>query len=169
QNWPKTLEDEPVFGNHQAETDFNYFHGYRHFDENDIEPLFPFGFGLSYTSFELSNLVLSDTKVNESDSLSVTVDVKNAGKRRGVEVVQLYASYPNTLVRRAKMELKGYARVELDADETKTVTIQLSVADLAYYDMEQKKWRVEALAHRIHVGRNARDLPLVGEVAVNAQ
>jgi beta-glucosidase len=166
QTWPHKLEDEPVFGNHQAETEFIYYHGYRHFDENEIEPLFPFGFGLSYTTFEVSNLVVPTGELSADDTLTVTVDVKNTGAMQGAEVVQLYVGYPHSLARRPAKELKGYVRIELEPGEKKTATITLPVSELAYYDMDQKAWVVEPVVHEILVGYNARDLPLKGEISV---
>jgi beta-glucosidase len=162
QTWPKKLEDEPLFGNDQDETVFEYFHGYRHFDAYDIEPLFPFGFGLSYTTFEYSNLELPCATITPGGRLEVSFDVTNTGTRDGVEVAQLYVSYPESAVERPKRELKGFTHVELAVGETKRATIAVKIADLAYYDVEKSGWTVEAVKHGIHVGANARDLPLSG-------
>ena len=161
QTWPEGLADEPLFGNHQAETEYAYYHGYRHFDHYGIEPLFPFGFGLSYTTFELSALSLPCAAVTEDGRMVVSVDVENTGTRAGVDVVQLYVAYPNTqATRRPAMELKGFARVELQAGEKKTVEIPVKIADLAYWDMGADGWIVEHVDHVVRVGHHARDLPL---------
>ena len=169
QTWPKRDEDEPLFGNHQDETEFNFYHGYRHFDHNKIEPLYPFGFGLSYTSFEVSNLVVPCSTVSAAGKLNVTVDVKNKGKVAGAEIVQAYVGYPDSTARRPAKELKGFARVELKPGESKTVTISIRVEDLAYYDEKSSAWIVENLKHRLMVGHNANNLPLTGEFTITSQ
>ncbi|MEC9071345.1 MAG: glycoside hydrolase family 3 C-terminal domain-containing protein, partial [Myxococcota bacterium] len=166
QTWPVRLEDEPVFGNQQDETEYQYFHGYRHFDHNEITPLFPFGYGLSYTSFSYSGLTVPCDAVTSGARLEVTVDIENTGARAGVEVAQVYVSYEGSSVQRAPRELKGFARVSLEAGEKKTVTIPVRISDLAYYDAEDDRWVVEALSYGIHVGPNAGDLPLSGAFRV---
>lgn len=168
QTWPVALEDEPVFGNHQAETEYLYLHGYRHFAGHGIEPLFPFGFGLSYTSFELANLVLPCEVVTPGGRLRVEVDVTNTGDRDGTEVVQLYVSYPETKATRPPFELKGFARVELGPGETKTVEIPVRISDLAYWDAGAGAWVVEEVTHTVHVGHDAWDLPLEASFEVGA-
>ena len=162
QTWPRRMEDEPEFGNKQNETEFDFYHGYRHFDHNDIEPLFPFGFGLAYTTFEYSNLVIPCETVTPAGRLVATVDVENTGARPGVAVPQLYVSYPDTEARRPEKELRGFARVELEPGETLTVEIPVRIPDLAYWDTDSHSWVVEPDEHVIHVGPNAGDLPLSG-------
>ena len=153
------LEDEPVFGNHQAETEYHYFHGYRHFDQHQIEPLYPFGHGLSYTTFTYSELEVPCAEVSPGAQLLVTVDVENTGSVPGVEVAQLYVSYEGSAVQRSAIELKGFARVELEAGQKKTVQIPVRISDVAYYHAEQSAWVVEPITYGVHVGPNARDLP----------
>ena len=162
QTWPRRLEDEPEFGNQQNETVFDYYHGYRHFDHNDIEPLFPFGYGLTYTEFEYSNLVIPCETVTTAGRLVVSVDIENTGSRAGVAVPQLYVSYPETEARRPEKELKGFARVTLEPGETQTVEIPVRVPDLAYWDAASHAWVVERAEHLVHVGPNAGNLPLSG-------
>jgi len=166
QTWPVQWEDEPEFGNHQDETKFEYLHGYRHFDGNGIEPLFPFGFGLSYTTFELTNLVIPCATVTPKGHLAVTVDVENTGEREGTEVVQAYVGYPNTEVRRPTKELKGFARVHLAPGEKKTVEILVRIPDLAYFDTGKHQWIVEQNEHVLFVGTDAETLPLEGTFVV---
>jgi beta-glucosidase len=168
QTWPKTWDDEPLFGNDQATTVFEYLHGYRHFDGNEIEPLFPFGFGLSYTSFEYSNLSTPCAAVTPGAIVEVSFDVKNSGEVAGADVPQLYVAYPNTTVRRPIKELKGFARVELEPGETQRVTIALRVSDLAYYDADQSAWVVEKLEHMLHIGSNATELVLSAPILVDS-
>jgi len=166
QTWPKKVEDEPIFGNDQDETVFEYFHGYRHFDAYDIEPLFPFGFGLSYTTFSYTNLSVPCVSVTPGGRLDVSFDVTNTGSVDGAAVPQLYVSYPESAVERAKRELKGFARVELTPGETKRVTIPLKVSELAYYDTATSQWVVESVRHEVSVGPNARTLPLSASIVV---
>jgi len=167
QTWPKRLEDEPPFGNKQAETEYPYLHGYRHFA--DIEPRFPFGFGLGYTEFEYADLVVPCETVTAGGRLDLRVDVINRGDVAGAEVVQVYVGFPNTEVRRPSLELAGFERVELAPGERRTVTVPVSIRDLAYWDVQAGAWRVEAVEHVVHVGRNARDLPLSGRFSVAAE
>jgi len=169
QTWPVKWEDEPEFGNHQDQTKFEYYHGYRHFDFYQIKPLFPFGYGLGYTTFALSNLVVPCEVVTPEARLVVTVDVENTGDREGVEVVQLYVSYPGTKQRRPPKELKGFARVVLEAGEKKTVEIPVQIRDLAYFDTKKHAWVVEEREHTLLVGTNAEDLPLSGTFLVGAE
>ncbi len=169
QTWPVKWEDEPEFGNHQDQTEFEYLHGYRHFDGKGIAPLFPFGFGLSYTSFELSNLVIPCEVVTPSGRLVVAVDVENTGERKGVEVVQAYVGYPSTKVRRPNKELKGFARVELAPGEKKTLEIPIRIPDLAYFDKDKHKWVVEQGEHVLYVGTDAITLPLQGTFVIGPE
>ncbi len=169
QTWPKRREDEPVFGNHKAETVMEYDHGYRHFDRQKIEPLFPFGFGLSYTTFAYSNLVIPCETITADGRLVVTVDIENTGTRAGVAVPQLYVGFPETTVRRPVKELKGFARVSLLAGETKTIEIPVRIPELAYWDATIHRWVVEEKRHDVYVGPDALDLPLTGSFTIGVE
>jgi beta-glucosidase len=169
QTWPKRWEDEPEFGNHQEETVMEYYHGYRHFDHEGIEPLYPFGFGLSYTDFAYTNLTVPCETITQAGRLVVTLDVENTGTRAGVAVPQLYVGVPDTAARRPVKQLAGFARVELQPGEKKTVEIPVRVPDLAYWDVTKHGWVVEKKAHRVDVGPNQRDLPLSGSFLVGDQ
>jgi beta-glucosidase len=168
QTWPKKWEDCPEFGNRQNETPMDYYHGYRHFDEREIEPLFPFGFGLSYTTFEFSNLVIPCDAVTETGRLVVTVDVKNTGPRQGVAVPQLYIGRPDSKIRKFVRELKGFARVSLEPDETRTVEIPIRIPDLKVWDTGRNAWVTERTTYKVEVGPNAGDLPLSGTFVVGS-
>ena len=124
--------------------------GYRYFDKKDIDPVFPFGHGLSYTTFTYRNARL--------DGLNVTVDVTNTGSRAGDEIVQLYVRDPQPKIDRPIRELKGFARVSLQPGETKPVTFTLKPRDLAYFDVEGKQWKADAGAYEIELGASSRDI-----------
>ncbi|SHL28930.1 glycoside hydrolase family 3 C-terminal domain-containing protein [Flavobacterium saccharophilum] len=132
--------------------------GYRWFDTKNIAPLYPFGYGLSYTTFAFENAKANKTSYAENETISVSVDVKNTGKVDGKEVVQLYASKSDSKVSRASKELKGFKKVLVKAGNSETVTITLPVKELAYYDVASKKWVVEAGKYTLKVGNSSRDI-----------
>ncbi|MHA1125133.1 MAG: glycoside hydrolase family 3 C-terminal domain-containing protein [Candidatus Heimdallarchaeota archaeon] len=164
--FPKELSDSPA---HKSERTFpgmdkvvhyeeGIFVGYRHFDKENIEPLFPFGFGLSYTEFTYENLQVDKKEMIGDETLQVSVEITNRGNRAGAEVVQLYITDPKCSVVRPEKELKGFEKVNLEAKETKTVTITLESQDLAFYDVKTKDWLVEDGKFTIHVGKSSRDI-----------
>ena len=167
--FPASLEQLPPFDNESLEVTYEYFHGYRYVDRNDATPEFPFGFGLSYTSFAIERLRASQIQAGAGDVVRFSVDVTNTGTRTGVEVVQLYVNYPDSVVPRAERELKGFARVFLEPGETQTVEIPLTVNRLAYFDVNQGVWTLEGLQHEIRLGTSSRDLPLSIMLPVAAQ
>jgi hypothetical protein len=136
------------------------FVGYRHFDKEKIEPMFPFGFGLSYTSFEFSDLKLKKDSMTIDDSLSVSVTVKNMGKIAGDEIVQLYISDKEASVEREHKSLKGFARVNLKGGESKTVTMKIDKSALSFYDVDSKSWVAESGEFEVLVGSSSRDIHL---------
>jgi beta-glucosidase len=148
---------------------YDYFHGYRYLDRIGLTPEFPFGFGLSYTSFAIDNLSASRSQANAGDVVRFRIDVTNTGPITGAEVVQLYVSYTGSAVERAELELAGFAKVILDPGETKTVEIPVAVNSLAYYDATQKAWVLEALQHTVYAGTSSRDLPLSTLLGVAAK
>ena len=139
--------------------------GYRWYDTKGIEPLFPFGFGLSYTSFRYANLQVQRTGDAAAD---VAVEVTNTGTRAGTEVVQLYVSPDHPGVPRPDKELKGFARVGLEPGETKTVRLSLGPRSFAYYAPDAHGWKVEAATYRLRVGGSSRDIRLEGALSVAA-
>jgi len=132
--------------------------GYRWFDTKNIAPLYPFGYGLSYTNFAFENTKSDKTSYAENETITVSVDVKNTGKVDGKEVVQLYASKSDSKVSRASKELKGFKKVLVKAGNSETVTIKLPVKELAYYDVASKKWVVESGKYTLKVGNSSRDI-----------
>jgi beta-glucosidase len=164
--FPADLGQLPPFDNVSHAITYGYFHGYRHIDRESLTPLFPFGFGLSYTTFRYDSLELSATDVRATATVTVTVTVTNTGAVDGAEVVQVYVSYPGSSVMRAERELKGFSRLELAAGETRGVEIAIPAASLAYYDTTSGGWVVEALDYEIRAGASSRDLPLEATLSV---
>ena len=158
--FPKGLEQLPPFDNTSLEVTYDYFHGYRYLDRNADTPEFEFGFGLSYTTFDVDNLRSDRDEAGPGDTVTFTVDVTNTGELAGAEVVQLYVGYPGSAVERAERELKGFAKVDLEPGETRSVAISVPVDSLAYYDVSESAWTLEGLEHVVHVGVSSRDLPL---------
>jgi len=158
QSFPVDETDLPAFPNATTgDVAYDYFHGYRWLDRQNKAARWPFGYGLSYTTFTYANLVVSSPTVPSSGSLTVSVDVTNTGTRAGSEVVQLYVGYPNTTVAdtwgRPKKELKGFARVaDLAPGATQKVTIAVKASDLAYWNAAKKQMVVEPVAHALWVG-----------------
>lgn len=138
------------------------FVGYRWFDEKNIEPLFPFGFGLSYTSFQYSNLKLTPA-IGSEDGVNVLCDVTNTGSRAGAEVVQVYVSQSHPRLPRPPKELKGFSRIYLQPGETGSVSIPLDFDSFAYYDPVQSKWLVDDDDFKIEVASSSRDIRLTGD------
>ncbi|SHN59134.1 beta-glucosidase [Paenibacillus sp. ov031] len=142
--------------------------GYRYYDGKDIEPLFPFGYGLSYTQFEYSQLNASQTEFKDTDIITVTVNVKNTGQRFGQEVAQLYVHDRQTIVSRPEKELKGFAKVSLEPGEEKTVTFTLDKRSFAYYNVDLKNWHVASGEYDLLVGSSSRHIILQKTVHVES-
>jgi beta-glucosidase len=164
--FPKRLEDSPAHAlgaypgtNGTVTYTEGLLVGYRWFDTKHIEPQFPFGFGLSYTSFAYSNLKLVDTGTSGA-MVTAQFDLTNTGSRDGAEVAELYVHQDNPGLPRPDKELKGFKKVFLKAGETQTVSIPLDRAAFAYYDPAKKSWVAEKGAFQILVGGSSRDLPL---------
>ncbi len=163
-SWEKRWQDSAAYGNypskehpHSNTYKEGVLLGYRWFDAKGTEPLFPFGFGLSYTQF-----VLSDLKAEQSgeDAVNFSVQVRNSGERAGAEVVQVYAAPPGGEEGRAPRELKAYGKVLLQPGETKTVILKTKVADLMVWDSAAKKWTLPSGDYVFQAGDSSRNLPL---------
>lgn len=159
QTWPDSLSQLPPM------MDYNIRHGrtYQYFKG---KPLYPFGFGLSYTTFQYANLKTSAAKLSRTGELTVSVDLKNTGSRAGDEVVQLYVKHTNSKVERPNQELKGFKRVTLDPGETKTVDIKLPASSLAYWDVAKKSFVVEKDKVKLMIGSSSADIKEEKEIAV---
>jgi beta-glucosidase len=161
---PKQLKDSPAHATNSFPGDktVNYAEGiligYRWFDTKNVAPLYPFGYGLSYTTFALDNAKANKESYAQNDVIEVTVDVKNTGKVDGKEVVQLYTSKSDSKITRAAQELKGFKKAAVKAGGSEKVTIKVPVKELAYYDVASKKWTVEPGKYTIKLGTSSRDI-----------
>ncbi len=136
------------------------FIGYRWFEQQKIAPIFPFGHGLSYTSFSFDHIELSTKNIKANDTVDVNVSVTNTGDIAGAEVVQLYLNDVDASVARPAKELKGFKRVWLNPGETKTVTMTLKQRDLAFWDINTNNWLVEPGDFKVMIGSSVADIKL---------
>lgn len=171
ESFPVRLEDNPSYpqypgGPLTVEYHESIFVGYRFYDSVGKEVLFPFGHGLSYTTFIYRSLRLSKKKIRAEDGLSLTFKVKNTGKVHGKETAQVYVRDIKASVFRPEKELKGFAKVDLHPGEEKTITITLDKRAFAFYDTDSKDWVVESGGFEILVGASSRDISLRGKVDV---
>ncbi len=172
ETFPIQLADNPSYhtfpgGPATVEYRESIYVGYRYYDTVQQEVLFPFGFGLSYTSFEYSELQLSQEKMSESDTLTITVKVKNTGTVVGKEIVQVYVHDVETSSFRPEKELKGFEKVALEPGEETAVSIQLDRRAFAFYNTKLNDWTVETGMFNILVGASSQDIRLQAQVAVN--
>lgn len=173
ETFPKKLSDNPSYLSFPGEGDKTVysegiFVGYRYYDKKEMDVLFPFGHGLSYTQFEYSNLKLSADRITDNDTLKVTVDVKNVGRVAGKEIVQLYVSDRESRVIRPLKELKGFEKLSLEPGEQKTAEFVLDKRSFAYYNTEISDWHVESGEFDIMVGKSSRDIILSDTVYVES-
>lgn len=171
ESFPKKLSDNPsylYYGGEGDRADYRegVFVGYRYYDRKDMEVLFPFGYGLSYTTFAYSNLRLSAETISDTDTLTATVTVKNTGSRTGKTVVQLYVGDQESTVFRPVRELKDFAKVELQPGESRDVTFTLDKRAFAYWNEEIHDWHVESGEFTIEVGQSSRNMECSASVYV---
>lgn len=161
---PKNIMDSPAHatnsfpGDKTVEYKEGILVGYRWFDTKNIAPLYPFGYGLSYTDFTLSNAKTDQDSYSVDDTITVSVSVKNTGKVAGKEVVQVYTSKSDSKMERATQELKGFQKVLVGSSKSETVKIQIPVKELAYYDVATKSWIVEPGKYTLNIGNSSRDI-----------
>ncbi len=163
------FKDSPAYGNYPGEDlHVKYaegiYVGYRYFDKHDIAPQFPFGYGLSYTSFEYSDLKITPTRMSSGQTVEVSLRVRNRGKRAGAEVVQLYIHDGHASVDRPVKELKGFRRVELKAGESQTIDFTVDKSALAYFSTAKKDWTAEPGQFDVWIGASSRDIRLKGKL-----
>lgn len=166
ETYPLKIEDTPSYKNFPGtEVSVEYkesiFVGYRYYETKNIDVLYPFGFGLSYTNFKYS-----DMKVEEDKGIKVSFKIKNVGKIKGKEVVQVYIAQKCSGIFKPAKELRAFEKIELDAKEEKEIIINLKKEDLSYYDTKTKKWEIENGIYKILVGKSSRDIVLEKEIQV---
>ena len=171
ESFPVKLEDNPSYLTYGGEGDVavyaeGVFVGYRYYDKKKMDVLFPFGYGLSYTTFAYANLRLSADRIRDTDSLTVSVDVTNTGRRDGKTVVQLYVGDKESEVFRPVRELKDFVKISLKPGETRTVTFTLEKRAFAYWNVKLHDWFVESGAFTVEICRSSRDIALSSEVYV---
>lgn len=164
ETWPLRLEDNPSFLNfpgdeHEVHYAEGIYVGYRYYDKKKMAVAYPFGYGLSYTTFRYSNLTVSQTQMEEGGEVQVSVNVTNTGTRFGQESVQLYvASHQSN---RPEKELKGFAKVALEPGETKCVRMRLDSHSFGYYETKIGSWYTPSGEYEVLIGASSRDIRLV--------
>jgi beta-glucosidase len=167
-------EDNPVHDTYYPQAGTNrviykegVFVGYRGYEKNNTKPLFPFGYGLSYTTFKYANLATKPA--GEKALLQISFDVTNTGTTEGADIAEVYVADPHSKIPRPAKELKGFARITLKPGETKTTTVTLNNRSFAYYDAETKQWRADSGEYEILVGRSSQDIQLHSTVTLPAK
>ncbi len=171
----RRAEDNPTFANYYPEPGTKrvvykegIFVGYRGYEHNHVKPLFPFGYGLSYTTFKFANLAVSPQSAGTNPQVHITFDVTNTGSRKGAEVAQVYVSEDHAKIERPERELKGFDRVALAAGAKKHISVTLDARAFAYWSPETKKWTIDPGRFTIRVGDSVEDTPLTGSVEVTS-
>ncbi|MBR2876353.1 MAG: glycoside hydrolase family 3 C-terminal domain-containing protein [Clostridia bacterium] len=173
ETYPISLDDTPSRYNFpgtllSVEYRESIFIGYRYYDKTEKEVLFPFGYGLSYTTFSYSDIKLSQKSVKDTETVIVSFKVKNTGEVDGAEVAQLYVAPPESLIFKAPKELKGFKKIFLKAGEEKTVEIELSKRSFAFYNVNINDWHVETGEYKILVGASSREILLKESVNITS-
>ena len=169
---PLKLSDNPSYlnfgGGEKVEYREGVFVGYRYYDTKEMDVAYPFGYGLSYTTFACSDLKISNENPTDKDTITVSVDVTNTGNMAGKEVVQLYVKDCISSAIRPEKELKGFEKVFLNPGETKTVTMELDKRSFAWYNTELHDWFAASGEYKLLVGTSSRDIHLEGRIHLNS-
>jgi beta-glucosidase len=172
-SFERRWEDNPVHDSYYVNAPGNtviyqegVFVGYRGYEHNGVKPLFPFGYGLSYTTFAFANLAITPRAPKAGENVTVSFDVTNTGSREGAAVAQLYLGNPTARVPRPVKELKGFARVELKPGETRHVTLMLDPRAMSFFDASSHAWKQEPGRFTVFVGHSLADIDLTGEYTV---
>ena len=169
---PLKLSDNPSYlnfgGGEKVEYREGVFVGYRYYDTKEMDVAYPFGYGLSYTTFACSDLKISNENPTDKDTITVSVDVTNTGNMAGKEVVQLYVKDCTHSAIRPEKELKGFEKVFLNPGETKTVTMELDKRSFAWYNTELHDWFAASGEYKLLVGTSSRDIHLEGRIHLNS-
>jgi len=159
---PRTYGQLPHFERDTEKITYDFYHGYFLADQKAYHVAYPFGFGMSYTTFKYSDLnVVTPVTIDKNSDIHVSVSVENTGRVAGEEVVQIYAGYEGSSVPRHVKDLKGFGRVRLEPGEKKTFSYTIKARDFAYYSVERKKWAVEKIDYLIHVGASSKQEDLM--------
>jgi beta-glucosidase len=166
-SWERHKKDNPCFKNYYEEPgtrNVTYaegiFLGYRYYDRSKVKPLFPFGFGLSYTTFAFSDLRVAPKEASPAGPITVSFNIRNTGERAGAEVAQVYVGDPSATAPRPVKELKGFERVFLKPGETKQVSLTLNRRSLAYWDVKSQTWKVDPGRFVVYAGDSSENVPL---------
>jgi beta-glucosidase len=172
-SFERRWEDNPVHDSYYVNAPGNtviykegVFMGYRGYEHNGVKPLFPFGYGLSYTTFAFANLAITPRAPKSGEHVTVSFDLTNTGERKGAAVAQLYLGNPTASVPRPLKELKGFARVELKPGETRHVTLLLDPRAMSFFDVPGHAWKQEPGQFTVFVGHSSADIDLTGEFTV---
>jgi beta-glucosidase len=153
---PKDESQLPFFDEFADRSEYGPYHGYTLIDRKGYEPTFPFGYGLSYTTYTYGNLRVLTPKVGADGRLVVTVDVTNTGKRAGEEVVELYVGFSRSKVERPVKLLRAFDKIPLKPGETKTVPLHVEAKDLAWFNPATSAWEIEPMTYEVFVGPSSR-------------
>ena len=173
ETFPRRVQDNPSYLNFPGDRDRveyreGIFVGYRYYDSAEVEPLFPFGYGLSYTDFSYDSLEADSGELTGKGELTLTVKVRNTGGREGKETVQLYIRPVDSPVSRPLQELKGFEKIKLNPDEEGTLVFHLSKRDFAYYDTGRSDWYAPDGTYEICIGSSSRDIRLKRSVELKS-
>ena len=173
ETYPLRFEDNPTYGNYPggpvtSEHRESVYIGYRYYDTAEKEVLFPFGYGLSYTTFAYSDIKVSSKDIKDTDTLEVSFKIKNTGSVDGAEIAEIYVADKESTIFRPKKELRAFTKVFLKAGEEKEVTVELGKRAFAYYNVNIGDWHVETGAFEILVGASSRDIRLTETVNVTS-
>lgn len=175
-SFDRSWEEDPVHDHYYPEAGKAHptvtyaegvFLGYRYYTSMQKQPLYPFGFGMTYTTFAFSNLKVAPASgTGDGHEFNVSFDVKNTGRRGGADVAQVYVGDPSAKVKRPAKELKGFKKLRLQPGQSEHVILPLDTRSLSYYDVNEKGWRVDPGMFRVFVGDSSADTPLMAEFAV---
>src|SRR5579859_1122075 len=174
-SFERRWEDSAVFDSYYPQGDTKrvaykegVFLGYRHFDKSSTKPLFPFGYGLSYTKFKYSNLTISPDVIKEGGTVTVSFDVTNTGEREGYEIAEVYVGDRHASVPRPVKELKGFAKIHLMPGETRRGSVTLDRRALSFYDVNSKQWKAEPGDFDVYVASSAKQINLQGKLTLQS-
>lgn len=166
-SWPVSEGQLYEFGSLKPSVVYGFYQGYRYYDKMALDPQYPFGHGLSYTTFDYSNLSINVETRREEQAIIASFDVTNSGPVSGKEVAQLYVGYADSAVERAVRDLKGFDKIGLSPGETKRVTLVVPMDELRYWNTQNGQWVFEDITYRIDIGASSRDIRLRGEIGVS--